>query len=489
MSILATNGNGHNGNGYNGNGHNGHNGNGNGHNGDGANPGAHGRRVAIVGGGLAGITAALDCAAGGAQVTLLEARPRLGGAAYSVQRGGLTVDNGQHVFLRCCTAYRGLLERVGAVDGVTLQRRLAIPVLAPGRAPVWLRRSGLPAPAHLARSLLGYRLLRIGDRIAAARALSALRAVDPDDPATDQIGFGEWLTQHGQSAEAIDRLWALIVRPTLNLVPADASLAQAAQVFQTGLLSEASAGDIGWARVPLSQLHDVATRRALSRAGVEVALRTRAEAIGAGHDGGFEIEVSGRPTVHADVVIVAVPHDRVARLIAGCARPCSKLELLGRSPIVNLHVVYDRAVAELAFAAAVDSPVQWVFDRTAGSGLELGQYLAVTLSAAESESTMTVDELRDRFVPALAELFPAARAASVELFFVTREHAATFRAAPGARALRPGPRTEMPGLLLAGAWSDTGWPATMEGAVRSGTAAANEALTALARGRRRTAPM
>ncbi|MDX6664672.1 MAG: hydroxysqualene dehydroxylase, partial [Solirubrobacteraceae bacterium] len=188
---------------------------------------AGGGRVAIVGGGLAGITAALDCARGGAQVTLLESRPRLGGAAYSVERNGLNVDNGQHVFLRCCTAYRDLLERIGGVGGVTLQDRLAIPVLAPGRPTVWLRRTGLPAPVHLAQSLIGYRFLTVGERIAAARAMTALRGIDYDDPAVDGRSFGGWLRDHGQSPAAIERLWSLIARPTLNLIPDDASLAQA----------------------------------------------------------------------------------------------------------------------------------------------------------------------------------------------------------------------------------------------------------------------
>jgi uncharacterized protein with NAD-binding domain and iron-sulfur cluster len=150
---------------------------------------------------------------------------------------------------------------------------------------------------------------------------------------------------------------------------------------------------------------------------------------------------------------------------------------LGASPIVNLHVVYDRRVLELPFVAGLDSPVQWVFDRTDSAGLPAGgQYLAVSLSAADEEAQMTGEELHDRFVPALAELLPAAREATVEQFFVMREHAATFRASPGARAGRPGPRTNLPGVILAGAYTDTGWPATMEGAVRSGLAAAREAL-------------
>jgi uncharacterized protein with NAD-binding domain and iron-sulfur cluster len=142
--------------------------------------------------------------------------------------------------------------------------------------------------------------------------------------------------------------------------------------------------------------------------------------------------------------------------------------------------VYDRRVLEHPFAAGVGTPVQWVFDRTESAGLTAGQYLAVSLSAADAESRMTVDELREQYLAALAELLPAAREANVEQFFVSREQAATFRAAPSARRLRPGPRTALPGLVLAGAWTDTGWPATMEGAVRSGAAAAREASAALA---------
>jgi uncharacterized protein with NAD-binding domain and iron-sulfur cluster len=141
-------------------------------------------------------------------------------------------------------------------------------------------------------------------------------------------------------------------------------------------------------------------------------------------------------------------------------------------------VVYDRRVLELEFAAAVGSPVQFVFDRTESAGLDRGQCLAVSLSAADAEFDATADQLQERFVPALAELLPAARTARVERFVITREHAATFRAAPGAQRLRPGPRTGVTGLALAGAWTDTGWPATMEGAVRSGHAAARVALAA-----------
>jgi squalene-associated FAD-dependent desaturase len=309
--------------------------------------------------------------------------------------------------------------------------------------------------------------------------MRALGAVDPSDQAADRCSFGDWLADQRQGPRAVEALWGLIARPTLNLDPANASLAQAAQVFQTGLLSEAAAGDVGYARVPLGTIHDAAARRALARAGVEVRLRWGATAIAPEPDGGFSVEVSGAPTVRAEAVVLAVPHDRAARLLPPGALPApGRLADLGRSPIVNLHVAYDRRVMELPFAAGARSPVQWVFDRTASAGLEAGQYLVVSLSAADEEIGMTVDDLRSRYLPALAELLPAAGGAGIETFFVTREHSATFRAEPGARALRPGPLTRLEGLVLAGAWTDTGWPATMEGAVRSGQAAAREALRA-----------
>ena len=449
-------------------------------------------RVVVIGGGLAGISAALACAHAGAEVTLLEARGRLGGAAYSFSRGELTVDNGQHVFLRCCTAYRELLEQLDASALVALQPRLDVAVLAPGGRTGRLRRSELRAPLHLAGALLRYPYLGIRERLSAAWAMQRLAAVDAEDPRNDARSFGDWLRQHRQHARAIDAIWELITRPTLNLTVADASLAQAAQVFQVGMLSDTSAGDIGWAVAPLGEIHDVAARRALERTGVDVRMRSTASAItpeiGASPDGayaGIHVSASDGFNVRADAVVLAVPPARAAALLPPQAGVSSGFaERLGRSPIVNLHVVYDRRVLEHPFAAGVGTPVQWVFDRTSSSGLAHGQYLAVSLSAADAELGAAPEELRDRYLPALADLLPAAREATVLEFFVTREHSATFRAAPGARASRPPARTAVPGLVLAGAWTNTGWPATMEGAVRSGQTAAAEALAALASARR-----
>ena len=433
-------------------------------------------RVVVIGGGLAGIAAALQCARGGASVRLVESRGRLGGAAYSFERRGVRADNGQHVFLRCCTAYRGLLEDLDAGPMVALQPRLDISILAPGPRRARLRRNGLPAPLHLAASLAGYSLLSPAERLSLVRAMAALGRVDLDDPGNDARSFGDWLSEHGQGSRSIEAIWSLICRPTVNLRVEDASLAQAAQVFQVGLLDDAAAGDVGHAIRPLSEIHDVAARRALKAAGVEVMLRAGVAKLMAGADG-YRVELKGGSALEADAVVVATQPIRAARLLPGEAGVSAEaLEALGSSPIVNLHIVFDRRVLDVPFAAGVFTPVQWIFDRTDGSGVERGQYLAVTLSAADDELGVSAEDLRARYLPALGELLPEVREARVEQFFVTREHAATFRAAPGARRLRPAVRTRLPGLVLAGAWTDTGWPATMEGAVRSGRSAASEAL-------------
>jgi hydroxysqualene dehydroxylase len=432
------------------------------------------RSAIIVGGGLAGITAALDLADAGASVTLLEVRPRLGGAAYSFERDGLEVDNGQHVFLRCCVHYRALLRRLGVEGRTVLQDRLSITVLAPGGRRGTLCRSRLRAPFHLAASLARYPFLTTSERLRMARVALAL-SLDREDPALDGQTFGAWLRQQGESEAAIEAIWNLIALPTLNLPADEASLQLAAMVFQVGLLNSSAAGDVGYARVPLSQLHGEPAERALREAGVELRLRVRVRSV-APSAGGLTVESDAGP-LEAGLVVLAVPHLRAAGMLPPGTVP-QQLEELGISPILNLHVLYDRKVTDLDFAAGVGTPVQWLFDRTESSGLERGQHLAISISGADREMDKTNGELREEFLPALAALLPQAREARVEDFFVVRENAATFRATPGSAALRPGPDTALPGLVLAGAWTDTGWPATMEGAVRSGHAAAEAVLGA-----------
>ncbi|WP_406196092.1 hydroxysqualene dehydroxylase HpnE [Kitasatospora sp. NBC_01560] len=446
----------------------------------------------VVGGGLAGITAALRLAEADHRVTLVEGRPRLGGLAFSFQRGELTVDNGQHVYLRCCTAYRGLVDRLGASRLVHLQDRLDVPVLGvsgPAGAPVRtlgrLRRAALPVPLHLAGSLARYPHLGPADRARVVRGALALRGLDLDDPALDAVSFGAWLRGNGQNERTVAALWDLVGVATLNARADQVSLALAAMVFKTGLLSDPGASDIGTAAVPLGTIHHDRALAELERAGVRVLLRARAAELKPASPQ-HAVLLDGGELLTADTVVLAGAQDTAAALLPPDAIDGQeRLDGFGTTPILNVHVVYDRKVLRRPFFAALGSPVQWVFDRTAHSGLAgtgLGrshpgaQYLALSQSAAQDESDLPVAELRRRYLPELARLLPAAGGAEVLDFFVTRERTATFDPAPGTAALRPSARTKVPGLVLAGAWTATGWPATMEGAVRSGHSAADAVL-------------
>src|SRR5690606_25542736 len=332
-----------------------------------------GAHVAVVGGGLAGVTAALALQETGVRTTVYEARPRLGGATHSFERDGLTVDNGQHIFLKCCTAYRGLLERLGALDRVHVQDRFDVRVLTPGGRSGRLRRAKAPGPLHFLPALARYAALPPADRLRAVRAALALQRLDPADPSLDGIAMDRWLARHGQRPEARRALWELFVTAALNIRLEEAALGPAAMVCQTALLGRSDAADIGVASVPLGDLHGAVPAARIERDGGRVHLGAKVTAIEAGP----KLVVNGSP-VAADAVVLAVPHRQAAGLVPAEACPDrDRWAGLGSSPIVNVHVVYDRPVMDEPFAAAVGSPVQWVFDRTAVGGLTGGQYLAV----------------------------------------------------------------------------------------------------------------
>lgn len=431
---------------------------------------------AVVGGGLAGISAALRLADAGRQVTLIEKRPRLGGAAFSFERAGLSVDNGQHVFLRCCVAYQAFLKRLGVAHRSTLQSRLDIPVLRPdGKTARLSRLPGVPAPAHLGAALSRYALLRPVDRARVIRGALALRFLDPSDRRLDERTFGAFLRENGQNDDTIEAMWSIVTTATLNLPVDDASLALATKVFRTGLLDHAPAADLGYVTAPMGELHDTAARAALAKAGVEVLLSQGVEAIT-----GATVRLADR-VIDSEGVVLAIPPRHAFSVVPELARTEAKgAAELRTSPIVNVHVIYDRRVTDLDFAAAVDSPAQWIFDRTASSGLHKihpgGQYLAITVSSADAIVDVPARTLTDQFIAALADLFPRARYATVVDAFVTRERNATFRQSAGSWALRPATAAGPEGVWLAGSWTDTGWPDTMESAVRSGVAAAETAL-------------
>src|SRR6516165_1766174 len=248
-------------------------------------------RAVVIGGGLAGITAAIALGQAGADVTLLEAKPCLGGATMSFTRDGLVVDTGQHVFLRCCTAYRGLLDRLGMAAHAPLQPRFDVTVLTPARRGR-LRRSRLPAPLHLLRALLGYRLLSYPERTRVSLAALAFRRLDPADPATDELRLGDWLQAHGQDDRARRALWDLFSVSSLNVPGDDASLALAAVVVQTGLLGDSGAADIGVPALSLGELHGAAAARLLGKLGATVRLNTKVAAIEVKGTGEFLVRLS-----------------------------------------------------------------------------------------------------------------------------------------------------------------------------------------------------
>ena len=236
-------------------------------------------------------------------------------------------------------------------------------------------------------------------------------------------------------------------------------------------------------RVALGELHDRLARKALDTAGVRTEVRTRVTSISTDENGTWSVQVPGE-TLRADAVVLAVAQSEACDLLPeGALDAPEKLREIGTAPILNVHVVYDRKVLSTPFLTALGSPLQWVFDRTDASGLKDGQYLAVSQSAAQDEIDEPVATLRERYLPELERLLPGARGARVRDFFVTRERTATFAPTPGVGRLRPGARTKSSGLYLAGAWTATGWPATMESAVRSGVSAAEAALSALGRPR------
>ena len=403
------------------------------------------------------------------------------------------------MFLRCYSAYRTFLDRIGSTGDVAIQERMAIPVLRPRGRTSWIRRSALPAPLHLGPALARYSHLPVRERISAARASLALRKLEPHDRRLDDVTLGEWLALHNQKPAAIEALWDLIATPTLNLSASEASLALAVKVFRTGLLDRSDACDIGWSTVPLVDLHARRASRALEGAGVEVMLATRVEGLetrskvderrssvvctsteGSENRLGELAVRTDRRLLEADAVVVAVPPGVAANLVG--AEVLGEVGRLGSSAIVNVHLVLDRRITDLPMAAAIGSPVQFVFDRTVSSGLagsegsRGSQCLAISLSAADEYLRVKSKQLVARFIEALDELFPAMRGARVLDALVTREPAATFRGVPGTQELRPTTWTAVPGLFMAGAWCATGWPATMEGAVRSGVDAACHAL-------------
>ena len=425
----------------------------------------------VIGGGFAGVAAACRLAGDGHRPLLLERAPRLGGRAASIvlKAQGETIDAGQHVLMRCCTASTGFLLRIGASDAVRFQPALSIPIVSPtGRAT--LRSAPLPGILHLAPSLLRYRLLSWQDRLAAMRAGLAL-SIGQMDP---EVRFGSWLADRRQSDRAIDLLWDPICVAALNARARDVAIHAAGQVFRDAFFRPAAA-DLGFFAGPLSDVFDAASRYIEGRGGrVLTSSDVKALKFERGRVRGVELDTG--ETLDTDAAICAVPPADLRRLVGSDRRLKALTESAERlwwAPIVDLHVWFDRPVLDVPFVVAVDSPVQAVFDVTRLHGrMAPPTHLVLSQSAADEWIDRPIAEVTQRLLDGLGTLFPEARDAGCLRSLVVRHRNATFVRDPVADRLRPRPVTAIGGLYLAGDWTSTGWPSTIEGAIRSGIAAA-----------------
>jgi squalene-associated FAD-dependent desaturase len=399
-------------------------------------------KAVVVGGGLAGCAAALELLDAGHDVTVLEARPTLGGAVQTLpERDGDPApppDNGQHIALGCFTEYLAFLERIGE-SGSVHRRRLSLPVVDERRR--WAHIS--PASILLAR----YAHLPLRERPMVWQLL-ALRGLDP--AAHDDETFADFLLRKGQSARAIERFWDVFIRPALNLPSAEASAAMGIFTVQTALLASRRAGELVLPTRPLGWMHGDAARRTLEHGGAIVETGAR---------------VDDLDDLDADAIVVATPPAESARLL-GEAEPD-----LDPSPIVSVHLLFDRPLLRAPLAALLGSDAHWVFDRGALTGQPAaeGQYLTVVSSGVPELMEIRGRELVDHIASQLTE-----RLGHAEVVWsrVSREPYATVALRPGTAARRPGQLTARANVARAGAWTATGWPATMESAVRSGRAAA-----------------
>ncbi len=440
--------------------------------------------VLVAGGGLAGITAACELADAGVRVKLIEKRPHLGGRSYSYEADGVEVDNGQHVFLGCCTEYIALLERLGVREGVHLQRRFRVPVIDNVWGESVLQSAPLPPPAHLLPSLLRFKPLSLREKALAAYAFTQIRSTDlAKHPELDDITFEQWLLDRRQNHHAIRSLWNLIVQPTLNDHASRVSAALALMVFQEGFLRSSAGANVGWARTGLSSLLAGAAREYIESRGGEVLTTVALNGLRSNEDG-VSRALTDAGEVTADAYIVALEPGAVPAVLPDAVRDDRFFGRIGRlsaSPIVNVHLWYERPVWGRAFAAFLNTPVQWVFNKSRLWRQDGPQYLDISLSGAREWVDMPAAEIREHFEKEMRALFPEARGVDVVRALVVKQRDATFAAHPGVARLRPAQRTPLRNLFLAGDWTDTGWPATMESAVRSGASAALQAMRSLVR--------
>jgi squalene-associated FAD-dependent desaturase len=439
--------------------------------------------VVVVGAGVAGLAAAVALAGDCAKVTLLERRPFVGGRAYSYKHPALgeTIDS-QHVVLGCCTNIVQLMEQAGAADSIRWYDELRF--LEPGglgRAVrrSWMRPGSLPAPIHQATSFLRAPMLSLRDKVAIAAGLMRfLRGY----PADDAESFAAWLKRTGQTPRAIRHFWEPVVAGALNDVFERCSTKYAGKVFYESFLRSPQGGRLGIPAKPLSEFFGPVAELA-RRLGVD--LRTKAAVDGIAQTGDGWCVRTGAQEIQAAAVVLALDFHATQKLIASSSLLQSSEEgkALARpnflaAPITTVHLWYDREVVDLDHAVLLDTRIQWVFAKSRIRGWEgsRGSYLELVISASWAEIAMGREEILASALGELERFFPRVREARLLKSAVLKEARATFSVVPGLDRHRPAQRTEWPGLFLAGDWTATEWPSTMEGALRSGRLAAGEVV-------------
>jgi squalene-associated FAD-dependent desaturase len=441
--------------------------------------------VAIVGGGLAGLAAACALSNDGYQVNLFEKRPFLGGRASSWEHPGTgeVVDNCQHVLFRVCTNLVEFYERIGVANQIRWFDQMNF--IEPGGRISVMKSSFLPAPMHTAPSFFNFSFLSAADKLSVSRALIPLTLTKQRD---NGKSFQSWLEQHGQTQGAISRFWYPILVSALSEELDRISISAAAQVVRESMKSP-EARHMGVPALPLTDLYNAAGDYVRARGGV-LHFRCPVENFSAGPaQVGLRIrgrQEDGSPEQSFDYLILALPFDALNSLLPDSpeSNPIrEKISKFENSPITGIHLWFDRQISDLDHAVLLDRTIQWMFHksrlqpmRAQGGNGSGGSYIELVVSSSKTLIDKTRTEIVDLALSEVREFFPAAREANLVKSTVIKEVNATYSPRPGIDAFRPRPVTPWPRVFLAGDWTATGWPATMEGAVRSGYLAA-EALT------------
>jgi len=447
-------------------------------------PGKDAKTVAVIGGGLAGLAASCALCNAGYAVTLYERRPYLGGRASSYEHPGTgeVVDNCQHVLLGCCTNLLDFYRRLGVAEKIRWFDRLTF--IEPGGKSGSLQPSFLPAPLHASPAFLGFPLLSVRDKLGIARAMLAMMSGVPADDGRD---FLTWLRNHGQTQRAIDRFWSPVLVSALNEELDNVSVYYGAMVFRDAFLKSAEAGRMGVPTVPLSELYGVAAGYIQQRGG-QVCLRANVEGFRQQGES-VRVGIDGREEVF-DYAISAVPFNGVGKILPPESSASLRKEAaqLQSSPITGIHLWFDREITSLEHAVLLERTIQWMFQKSkllagrAGSPdapIAAGSYLELVVSSSKSLVEKSRAEIVELALKELAEFFPTVREAKLLKSTVIKEIHATFSPSPGSDSNRPKPATQWSNIFVSGDWTATGWPATMEGAVRGGYLTA-EALSSAA---------